>query len=165
MQGKQLRHYSDRSEWRWRKVVDPRNNWELGQTGYREEEMGRINDDSQIWDLSNKEDGYVILWVLEDWADLSHQLSHQGTAIRNYKWTHPIKNLLSHGAPGWLSWLSVWLLIWAQVMISGVVRWSPAAGYTLSRESTWDSLSLSLCLLTSSSASPVLEHVCAFSNK
>ena len=50
--------------------------------------------------------------------------------------------------PGWLSWLSLWLLILAQVMISQ--SWeSPALGSVLGMEPAWDSLFLSLCFCPS----------------
>ena len=45
-----------------------------------------------------------------------------------------------HGAPGWLSWLSVQLLISAQVMISQFVGSSPASGG--SSLTTWSLLGI-----------------------
>ena len=39
------------------------------------------------------------------------------------------------GALGWFSWLSIQLLVLAQVMISWVMTWSPALGSALSGES------------------------------
>ena len=39
------------------------------------------------------------------------------------------------GAPGWLSWLRLGLLVLAQVMISLFVRSSPASGSTLTAQS------------------------------
>ena len=51
----------------------------------------------------------------------------------------------SKGPPGWLSWLSVRLLILAQVMILQLVRSSPVLGSALGIPSLSLSLSLSLC--------------------
>ena len=50
------------------------------------------------------------------------------------------------GMPGWLSWLSVWLLVSAQVMISQFVSLSPTLGSTLIMQSLLGVLSLSLSL-------------------
>ena len=51
------------------------------------------------------------------------------------------------GAPGWLSWLSIQLLVLAQVMISQFMGLSPASGSVLTcRASLEFSLSLSLSL-------------------
>ena len=48
------------------------------------------------------------------------------------------------GAPGWLSWLGVWLLILAQVMHDlGVVRLSSMSASVLGVEPAWDSHSIS----------------------
>ena len=53
----------------------------------------------------------------------------------------------SVGAPGWLSQLSVQLLVSAQVMISRFREFEPHITFcTDSVESAWDSLSLSLSL-------------------
>ena len=52
------------------------------------------------------------------------------------------------GAPGWLSRLGVWLLISAQVMISGLVRLSPVLGSALTVQGLLGILSLSLSLKT-----------------
>ena len=54
------------------------------------------------------------------------------------------KELSVTGVPMWLSWLSVWLLISAQVMISQL--WDQAPHWALSwqHEPAWDSLSPSL---------------------
>ena len=41
------------------------------------------------------------------------------------------------GVPGWLSWLSVWVLVSVLVAISKVMRSSPTSGSELSRESAW----------------------------
>ena len=51
------------------------------------------------------------------------------------------------GAPGWLSWLSIRLLISAQVMISLFVRWHlPHIRLcAVNVEPAWDPVSLSLC--------------------
>ena len=50
-----------------------------------------------------------------------------------------LKNLLSEkytpGVPGWLSQLSVQLLIWAQAMISGFLSLSPTSGPVLTSQS------------------------------
>lgn len=48
------------------------------------------------------------------------------------------------GVPGWVSQLSVRLLVAAQVMILWVGGSSPASDYALNRESAWDSSPLSL---------------------
>ena len=56
-----------------------------------------------------------------------------------------IKQKWKMRAAGWLSRLSVRLLISAQVMISRFVASSPVLGSVLSVEPAWDSLSLSLC--------------------
>ena len=53
------------------------------------------------------------------------------------------------GAPGWLSWLSVLLLVSAQVTISWFVGSSPALGSALSMEPAWDSLSPFPCFCPS----------------
>ena len=51
------------------------------------------------------------------------------------------------GAPGWLSWLSVQLLVSAQVMISWFHEFEPHTGLcTASTEPAWDSLSLPFSL-------------------
>ena len=48
-------------------------------------------------------------------------------------------------APGWLSWLSLQLLVSAQVMTSGFVNSSPTSDSVLTAaETAWDSLSPSL---------------------
>ena len=47
---------------------------------------------------------------------------------------------LTLGTSGWLGWLSDWLLISAQVIISGLVKLNAD-----STEPAWDSLSPSLC--------------------
>ena len=49
------------------------------------------------------------------------------------------------GAPGWLSWLSVQLLVLAQVLISQLVRLSPALGSALTVQSLLVVLCLPLC--------------------
>ena len=50
------------------------------------------------------------------------------------------------GALGWLSWLSLQLLISAQVMISQVHEFEPHVGLCAdSVQPAWDSLSFSLC--------------------
>ena len=54
-----------------------------------------------------------------------------------------LSGVSSEGAPGWLSWTSVRLLMSAQVMISQFVGLSPASGCALT---AWDSLSLPLSL-------------------
>ena len=52
--------------------------------------------------------------------------------------------ILVTGVPGWLSWLSVQLLIWAQVMISWILSSSSGIGFcTQSVVPAWDSPSLS----------------------
>ena len=51
------------------------------------------------------------------------------------------------GAPGWLSWLSVRLLISAQVRISWFMGWSPVSGSVLTVQSPLGILSLPLSLL------------------
>ena len=51
------------------------------------------------------------------------------------------------GRSGWLSWLSVWLLISAHAKILRFVRSSPASGSADSAELAWDSLPLFLSLL------------------
>ena len=66
-------------------------------------------------------------------------------------WTH--RNRFYGGAPGWLNWLSVHLLISAQVMISKFVSSSPASGSVLAVWSLLKSLSLSLSLSFSLSLS------------
>ena len=48
------------------------------------------------------------------------------------------------GVPGWLSWLSIWLLISAQVMISWFVSSSPKTGSALTVQSLLGILSPSL---------------------
>ena len=62
---------------------------------------------------------------------------------------NPIYHKQPLGASGWLSQLSIWLsvqiLILAQVMILQLVRWSPALGCNDNMEPAWDSLSPSLC--------------------
>ena len=40
-----------------------------------------------------------------------------------------------NGVPGWFSWLSLQLLIWAQVMISGFMSSSPTSGSVLTAQS------------------------------
>ena len=57
---------------------------------------------------------------------------------------------ISYGAPGWFSWLSVQLLVSAQVMISWFMSSSPHQVHAGGAESAWDSLSLLL------SVSPLL---------
>ena len=54
-----------------------------------------------------------------------------------------LKSLIAVGAPGWLSWLSTWLLILAQVMISVCWVWVQCftLGFVLSREPPWGFLS------------------------
>ena len=49
-------------------------------------------------------------------------------------------------APEWLSWLSVWFLVSAQVMISQFMKWSPASGSVLTVRSLLGILSLPLSL-------------------
>ena len=51
-------------------------------------------------------------------------------------------------APGWLSVLSIWLLILAQVMISWLVGSNPASGSVQIAQSLCGALSLSLSLLS-----------------
>ena len=51
------------------------------------------------------------------------------------------------GAPGWLSWLGVQLLVLAQVMISQFVSSSPASGSVLMAQSLLGILSLPLSFL------------------
>ena len=54
------------------------------------------------------------------------------------------------GALGWLHWLSVWLLVSAQVMISQFCEFEPCIGLCAgSAEPAWDSLSFSLSLCPS----------------
>ena len=59
------------------------------------------------------------------------------------------------GMPGWLSWLSLWLLILAQFVIFGsshdlrALRLNPTLGSALSREAAWDPLSRSHSLYPS----------------
>ena len=50
------------------------------------------------------------------------------------------------GSPGWLCWLSVWLLVLAQDMISQFVSLSPESGSVLTVQSLLGILSLSLSL-------------------
>ena len=50
------------------------------------------------------------------------------------------------GAPGWLSWLRVRLLVWAQGMISRFVRLSPMSGSVLTVQSLLGILCLPLSL-------------------
>ena len=52
------------------------------------------------------------------------------------------------GVPGWLSWLSVWPLISAQVMISGFMSLSPTSGSALTVWSLFRILILSCGLKT-----------------
>ena len=54
-------------------------------------------------------------------------------------------NETSKGAPGWLSWLSVQLLISAQVMISRFVSSSPTLGSVLTVQSLLGILALPFC--------------------
>ena len=70
------------------------------------------------------------LWVVK-------QVQHTGTKIRKIN---------RHRAPDWLSWLGVWLLISAQVMISQFVGLSPVSGSVLTAQSLPGILSLSLSL-------------------
>ena len=53
--------------------------------------------------------------------------------------------MLPDRAPGWLHWLSVWLLISAQVMTSQFMNSSPASSSVLTVQSLHEILSLSLC--------------------
>ena len=48
------------------------------------------------------------------------------------KWSYLIK--WGHGAPEWLSWLSIQLFVLAQIMISWVVGSSPRLGFMFSVE-------------------------------
>ena len=64
--------------------------------------------------------------------------------------SHKLSKPTTQGAPGWLSRLSIWLLILAEVMISWSMGSSPTSGSALT---VWSllgilslSLSLSLCL-------------------
>ena len=50
------------------------------------------------------------------------------------------------GTPGWLSWVSIWLLVLAQVTISQFVKSSPASGFVLTAWSLLAILSLPLSL-------------------
>ena len=65
--------------------------------------------------------------------------------------------MLFRGAPGWLSWLSIWLFSSGHDLRE--VRLIPPWGSTLSRESAWDSLSLPL----PSDPSPTTAFAHAFS--
>ena len=66
--------------------------------------------------------------------------NHSGKTV----WQDLIK-LNVGGVPGWLSQLSIWLLVWGQVTISQFISWSPASGLRAdSAEPAWDSLSFSL---------------------
>ena len=62
------------------------------------------------------------------------------------------QKIKTRGVPGWLSQLSVWLLTWAQVMMSWFMGSSPQAGSALtalSLEPASDSVSLSVSLFLS----------------
>ena len=59
----------------------------------------------------------------------------------------------SKGAPGWLSRLSIQLLVWAQVMISRFVSSSPTLSSALTSQSLLGILSLSLSLYPSPAGS------------
>ena len=48
-----------------------------------------------------------------------------------------VKTVVFPGAPRWFSWLSIWLLVSVQVMISWVIRLRPTSGSKLSKESAW----------------------------
>ena len=56
-----------------------------------------------------------------------------------------VKKNIQQGAPGWLCWLSIRLLVSAQVVISSFMSSSPASGSD-GVEPAWDSLSPSLSL-------------------
>ena len=60
-----------------------------------------------------------------------------------FSWSRGLKHS-NFGTPGWLSHLSIQLVIWAQVMIPGAVGSSLTSGSVLSLEPAWDSLSPSL---------------------
>ena len=56
-----------------------------------------------------------------------------------------LKFYLLSGAPGWLSWLGVQLLVSVQVLILGFRGFVPRVGLCVgSAEPAWDSLALSL---------------------
>ena len=65
-----------------------------------------------------------------------------------------LRNKYKLRAPGWLSQLSIWLLISVQVMISQFMRSSPESGSTLTELSLLEILSLSLSLSLSLCPSP-----------
>ena len=58
--------------------------------------------------------------------------------------TPQLRNEIWSGVPGWLSQLSIWLLISAQFMISWFVGLSPTSGFTLTERSLLGILSPSL---------------------
>ena len=66
---------------------------------------------------------------------------------------------LGPGMPGWLSRLSIQLLVSAQVMLSQFVRLSPKSGSVLTAQSLLGILSFSLCL--SLCSSPI--YMCSLS--
>ena len=66
-----------------------------------------------------------------------HHTTIQGTHGRLLK-------VVTSGAPGWLSLLSIQLLVLAQVMIPGVLKSNPTLGSVLSTELACNSFSLSL---------------------
>ena len=84
--------------------------------------------------------------MLHSNADLKKQ--NKTLSLQKDKWQNA-------RAPGWLSRLSIWFLVLAQVVISWVMGLSPALGSMISTESAWDFLPLLLLL--------PLPHSCALS--
>ena len=74
-------------------------------------------------------------WLTDTWKD-----AHLHPASGKYK-----SKLQWDRAPGWLSWLSVWLLISAQVMILWFLGSNPMSGSVLTAWSLLGILSLPLC--------------------
>ena len=82
----------------------------------------------------------ILSWKVRSWSPLSSK------SLLPAMLASPVSlfEMQISGAPGWLSWLSVWVLILAQVMTSWC-QFRPHAGLLTNRvEPAWDFLSVSL---------------------
>ena len=57
------------AEWRWREVAQCCHIWEVGLSGYREEETGQIEEDIKLGTSATKwMGGHVTAWVADRWG-------------------------------------------------------------------------------------------------
>ena len=93
-------------------------------SGERKMKGGPLAKDSENTILRTYTRGLCIAWRRAGTAKEKIQRRTKATSMTNHENGTIYSKMLKYGVPRWLSRLSVWLQIWAQVMISALWNWA-----------------------------------------